>query len=234
MSKYGLTGFDGNGEPDFAIGSVTGVRWWNLTGTELTGVHGSWAMGENVAYCAKGGRPDDAHMVPEEDCACGFWAYWTTAASGNPHNFQLPVLGVIEGYGKTLIGEKGFRCAKARIVALHIPPAGIASRDADAPAILNRHTNAVATWRALRGDAPRKPPDAAELMARLVVREMQLEEAYGVPLYSTAAYMLERHPPTADYLPQSARTVSLPTKPTLTVAEAQAILAAKAAHSSDL
>lgn len=45
--------------------------------------------------------------------SCGFWAY-------DEHHFQEhgDVIGVIEGYGKTTIGTKGFRCEKARIVAL--------------------------------------------------------------------------------------------------------------------
>lgn len=44
---------------------------------------------------------------------CGFWAY--DEHHFNPHG---DVVGVIEGYGKTTIGTKGFRCEKARIVAL--------------------------------------------------------------------------------------------------------------------
>jgi hypothetical protein len=38
---------------------------------------------------------------------------------------MLPVLGVIEGSGKTLFGETGFRCAQAQIRALHLPDAGL-------------------------------------------------------------------------------------------------------------
>ena len=46
-------------------------------------------------------------------CQCGFWAY--DEAGFKAHG---TVVGVIEGYGKTTVGTKGFRCEKARIVAL--------------------------------------------------------------------------------------------------------------------
>lgn len=58
------------------------------------------------------------HTVREDhgfdaDCSCGFWAY--DEAGYAPHG---TVLGVIEAYGKTTVGTKGFRAQKARIVGL--------------------------------------------------------------------------------------------------------------------
>jgi hypothetical protein len=49
----------------------------------------------------------------DPDCECGFWAY-------DEHTFKPhgDITGIIEGYGKTTIGTRGFRCEKARIVAL--------------------------------------------------------------------------------------------------------------------
>ena len=47
-------------------------------------------------------------------CNCGFWAYY----SDGTWSGAAPVRGVIEGYGKTTVGTKGFRCSKARILAL--------------------------------------------------------------------------------------------------------------------
>lgn len=46
-------------------------------------------------------------------CNCGFWAY--DEAGFKPHG---SVVGVIEAFGKTTIGTKGFRAEKARIVGL--------------------------------------------------------------------------------------------------------------------
>jgi hypothetical protein len=231
VSRYGLAGFDG-AEPDLAIGSVTGVRWWNLAGTALQGVHGPWVMGENTARCGRRmSHGQDPHPVPEEDCGCGFWAYWTADAAGNPHSFEVPVLGVIEGYGKTLIGERGFRCAKARIAALHIP--GVFGDNFDVPPCLQgKGDAAIATWRRITGRNPRVP-NSAEILARIAVAEMRLEESYGVPVYSTPGLMLDRHPPTRDYLPERDRPSVLPAKPTLTLAEAMTRMIAKAQRSSD-
>lgn len=49
----------------------------------------------------------------DPNCECGFWAY--DEAGFKPCG---QVTGVIEGFGRTTIGTKGFRCEKARVVAL--------------------------------------------------------------------------------------------------------------------
>lgn len=71
--------------------------------------------------------------VPHPDCGCGFWAYWDSGSysswfgpvfpyvrRGRNYGMQLhlPLKGVIEGSGRTIIGEKGFRCQYARITDL--------------------------------------------------------------------------------------------------------------------
>lgn len=68
--------------------------------------------------CGAEGCDGHTHPHPQPhsfdpDCGCGFWAY-------DEHSFSEhgDVVGVIEGYGRTTIGTKGFRCEKARIVAL--------------------------------------------------------------------------------------------------------------------
>lgn len=54
--------------------------------------------------------------VPSHDfdpgCSCGFWAYFEDGFAEHGE-----VVGVIEGYGRTTIGTRGFRAEKARIVA---------------------------------------------------------------------------------------------------------------------
>lgn len=242
MSKTGMQGFDG-AEPAFAVGSVAGARWWDLsTGADgipwLTGVQGAWGPGENSARC----NASRKHPVPDEDCGCGFWAYWTVPAAPNPHGFRVAVLGVIEGYGSTLIGERGFRCATARIVGLHVagntarllaPPP---PRHWGAPRASLHTEGARRTFAALTGrqyqPEPRHEPEPesgldddqkAFFAAGL---GFQLEEHYGVPVYETAGSLLNRHPPTPDYLPPSARPVPL-AGPRLSGAEALAQLTAK-------
>lgn len=55
---------------------------------------------------------DSGHRF-DPSCECGFWAY--DEAGFKAHG---RVVGAIEGYSKTTVGTKGFRCEKARIVAL--------------------------------------------------------------------------------------------------------------------
>jgi hypothetical protein len=59
----------------------------------------------------------------DPDCECGFYAY-TNTAEDNPYlrtDRNLHVQGVIQGWGRTVIGTKGFRCTLARIVAIVLP-----------------------------------------------------------------------------------------------------------------
>lgn len=137
---------DVSGEFEFAAGSVTGLRQWTLAAPDfsrsphdagqdwppalLTGATGfAWPPGVVEATC-NNGYP---HPVPAEfvdnsvptsarsRCGCGHWAYWDLVpafSSQFSSSGGLPVLGVIEGYGRVLLGERGFRSQKARIIAL--------------------------------------------------------------------------------------------------------------------
>lgn len=60
------------------------------------------------------------HDVGSLTCTCGFYAYFDLGH--NPHHSASNVLGVIEGYGITTVGSRGFRASKARIRALIGPP----------------------------------------------------------------------------------------------------------------
>ena len=53
-----------------------------------------------------------------ETCACGFYAYYD---GSNDYHAKGRISAVVEGYGETLIGTRGFRASKARIIALRIP-----------------------------------------------------------------------------------------------------------------
>ncbi len=51
-------------------------------------------------------------------CSCGFYAYFTSDLNQLDLCHPVTILGVIEGFGKISIGNKGFRCQKAKILAL--------------------------------------------------------------------------------------------------------------------
>jgi hypothetical protein len=137
----GVPGFSGRDLP-LAAGSVTAVRLWHVDMTSaealvngaavpvpglLTGVFGGvWQPGENVAACGggQGTSPCESDLVPGPGCACGFWAYWALRYAWRcDYYWRGEVIGVIQGYGRTMIGTRGCRCGKARILGLHVRPA---------------------------------------------------------------------------------------------------------------
>jgi hypothetical protein len=174
----GFAGQGGAAEPGFAIGSVTGYRWWALPRPDeaippcsrrgwdpgqLRGMHDAWGPGLLTARCIgdlAGGAPEHRQEgVPEEACSCGFWAYWDVPPR-HSMGALLPVLGVIEGSGKTLIGETGFRCGQARIRALHLPDAGLSPDwHAAAEAAIARAYPQATLYRVLGAMTREYPPD---------------------------------------------------------------------------
>lgn len=75
---------------------------------------------------ACGGNPEQ-HEVGTLGCTCGFYAYFDGRNDYLRHGSTLHygaaerVAGVIEGFGVATVGSRGFRAAKARIVALVLP-----------------------------------------------------------------------------------------------------------------
>lgn len=65
------------------------------------------------------------------NCGCGIWAYWDKnhPCVGRPYYPLVRsaeygnerVAGMIRGSGHVIIGEKGFRCEDAEILALYVP-----------------------------------------------------------------------------------------------------------------
>jgi hypothetical protein len=125
---------------DFGVGVVRGARSFAVNDDGfLTGIvyKQVWSTGENQAVCRRvplyetvWSKNADGFNVPHlhpdtryqtfpdtmTSCKHGFYAYYDGS-----NNFRTTgdfCAGVIEGYGETLIGTRGFRCMKARIVAL--------------------------------------------------------------------------------------------------------------------
>jgi hypothetical protein len=109
-----------------ALGRVRGVRQFRITKYGyhegmLTGLffRTIWNPRINQATCPSVARNAEQALGwadLEESCTCGFYA-----------NLDSPpvadlgcVIGIIEGWGNTVIGEDGFRCERAKIVALVI------------------------------------------------------------------------------------------------------------------
>lgn len=129
----------------FALGSVRGARAFRVDEHGmLRGIfyRQAWTPGENTAVCrrrqhyvmpmfggAQTGIDYDAKMPDIESghmagCQCGFYGFYE---GSNDYNRQGNasveyVSGVIEGWGETVLGTRGFRCQKARLIALQITP----------------------------------------------------------------------------------------------------------------
>jgi hypothetical protein len=105
---------------------------WKISRGALRGIYKReyrWGAGINDAVCllppqAFQMRPDgtvkvEPHAVVHPACDCGFWAY-----TNGEHYLsvgQPACLGIIEGWGRMVIGPDGFRAQHARIVALCFP-----------------------------------------------------------------------------------------------------------------
>jgi hypothetical protein len=137
----GVDGF--SDELPVVAGSVTGYRWWTIPAPDLDGspahaddewdpgrearLRGAWADWQpevNHAVCLanpNGPPPHDPGLLPALSCGCGYWAYWGAQRHELGRQGCLPVFGVIKAWGRTRVGPHGFRAAKARILAVHLP-----------------------------------------------------------------------------------------------------------------
>jgi hypothetical protein len=127
--------YDATGKPDV---QDEGMR--ELADNELPSLFGAyggqWEDGVNEAKCRRNLATRRGagfnHEPPEirEACGCGFWAYfdenlpcsqvlskWQQAGAGYR---GIAVLGCVEGSGRVIVGEKGFRSQYAKIAALTI------------------------------------------------------------------------------------------------------------------
>lgn len=177
----------------FAAGTVVGLRSFRPGREALQGVvrPAPWQAGENLARCYPNGRLDEPpsndehHRVAGLDCTCGFYAYFGDANDYSSPMFGGSVTGIIEGYGVVTLGSRGFRAAKARIVALVRPD----FLDCGYP------------------DCTCRAPYAAAVTAMLA--------RYDVPIYDTVDQALTAHPTTkpqdVGITPPPARSDRVPT-----------------------
>lgn len=128
MSNSGFTGK----ELEFVAGSIQGWRRWRIDKQgRLTGIsfRSVWVPGENIAKCHI--NFSSKHDWDPE-CTCGFWARRASGTESLPTSKSLDTenfaVGVIDGYGKTVVGDQGFRSEKAKITALVVPSGGIFAR----------------------------------------------------------------------------------------------------------
>ena len=185
---------DGFETGEIGVGVVTGIRRWALDDDGwLRGIsYGErWQPGENVAVhggtgippertpdggfaaalngmiTAIGGQPTTRSCTALACGDCGYYAYFDHVAQYG----QRGITGIIEGYGHVIIGTKGFRAQRARIVALCVAP----QPEPREPGVFIFHVG-----------GPGKAPAIG--IARMV------HNYPDIPIYATEAEMLAAHP----------------------------------------
>lgn len=97
--------------------TVRGYKHWDFPKDVPKSSHyADWSTGEWTAVC---GRHKD-HSAPDLECTCGIYAHYLPLES---YSLAVGVLGVVEASGKIVMGTKGFRAEKCKIVALVHPGA---------------------------------------------------------------------------------------------------------------
>ena len=105
-------------------GTLRGYRVWGVEvprkggAVKLHPVHQNvgtaWKPGENVATCASW---TEEHATPDQNCTCGFYASYTM---NGLLTGTVRVVGVVEGYGRVMLHETGFRAEKMVIKAVQM------------------------------------------------------------------------------------------------------------------
>jgi hypothetical protein len=222
----GMDGFsrrEAEPEPDLVLGTVTGYRWWTLPAPDLSlspatadehwqpsllqGMRAPWQPGTNTAICLSD-YSHDPSIIPCEECGCGFWAYWSPAYHDvGLSPYQLPVVGAIRAAGRTLIGDRGLRCAQAEIAAVYLPFILSPVVPAADPWERAGFTGRVMYLGDMRAIYPPEPPDPEEIRAAADAAEAwvavigdRIAQMYpGVRVFETLDAMMACFPPDPRY-----------------------------------
>lgn len=107
-----------SGEAALVPGELRGYRQFRLREDGLypvaRGYTGPWDGETARAVCAE----DAGHTAPGRSCACGFYGWYHPSDAVGQHG---EAAAVIAARGRTILGDKGFRTAAARVVAVTLP-----------------------------------------------------------------------------------------------------------------
>jgi len=156
---------------DLAVGSVLGLRWWSFTHAGLRGVFTAWHAGVNEAGCLQF-TSRLPHLAPHEGCGCGFYAYWDVAEARVP---------------SSILSDRS-----ASLVVGIVEGYGSGTLLGDL-GFRSRYARVVALAAPLLADRH-------HLANRRRAGLALLRQTFEVPVYDDLEELLERHPPTPDYL----------------------------------
>jgi hypothetical protein len=113
---------DYKGNELLILDTVRGFKqWsWNTERKLVSMFPADWSNGSIVSECSRSELNKDkssaTHKSPDQDCSCGVYAHYLPLESYEKQKHSI--FGVVEASGKILMGTKGFRAEKARVVAL--------------------------------------------------------------------------------------------------------------------
>jgi hypothetical protein len=94
-----------------------------------------YGPGEHEAVCSSSffHKKDewDYHTAPKDDCTCGFWAYYTPDQIDTGCGNDWMATAAVEVWGDIVLGEKGVRAQKMKIVGLLVPREVVAADNID-------------------------------------------------------------------------------------------------------
>jgi len=134
-----MSDFSGQQTIPFAMGSLTGIRCWRVSGDgTLQAVNHTYRYtnAENKAHCAMGlpsrhievemGRGMGVRTIDHHPgvywCSCGFYGYYSGEAyTTNQYAGYETITGLVQAYGRCSYGKNGFRAEKLKILAIVNP-----------------------------------------------------------------------------------------------------------------
>jgi hypothetical protein len=125
----------GDGGRALVPGSLRGYRTWRLLGRRAPVPEGALPLSSVTrrvvwpptleALCTPRDTewhaaaplimPVASHRSPSRGCDCGIYAWY---AADDTETLSAPVFGAVEASGLVLMGDRGFRAARARIIAI--------------------------------------------------------------------------------------------------------------------
>ena len=144
MASGGISGFETR---QLVPAAFCGFRSWQFrelggqpVGVQSVTYHYDWVPGVNTATCMRRTTAGVLYGAPmckglvSIDCGCGFWAFtgspqqWFGGEGPrHPSGGYAWTCGTVEGYGRVVLGPKGFRCEKAIVTAFVRPRAFVSS-----------------------------------------------------------------------------------------------------------
>lgn len=113
---------DYKGDELLILEAVRGYKqWsWNSDRKLISMFPADWSNGSLTSTCSRSDLNKDessaTHASPDISCTCGVYAHYLPLESYEKQ--RNSIFGVVECSGKLLMGTKGFRAEKAKVVAL--------------------------------------------------------------------------------------------------------------------